>query len=578
MSVDKRKQFETIFEKFQKLLPLLASPVTGEADNARLKINALLAKAGLDWHDVLTLMSPQQESLLEMLMRLMEKETDALVRLARAGATFFCSNKKVAFADVRIGNHCLTMPLTSRDFSEWVAHEYYKETKKAAKLMSEKDAIRALSAFAKYEGERHDVYLRAAHIGGTLYLDIGDETGRAIEVTADGWQVLFTSPVKFQRTAGMAALPIPERGEDIKALRRFVNVSDSNFILYVATLTDALFPGRPHPVLNFIGDSGTGKTTMARIVRALTDPSDVPAGTLPREPRDLFADVNGSHVLFYDNISTIPPLISDTLCQITSGTGFRKRKLYTDLDQVLIGGYRTVVLTGLHNAVTAADLAERCVTMGLSHITARERRSETRLWREFNRECPEIFGALLDIVAHGLKHLAHAQVPDLPRLSDLALWGTAIEGATNGAFIRAFNVSQAIATDATVDVNPVAHAVSAFMEDRASAWDGTTTQLWRELQRHDQAEARPTETKDWPHEPIAFGIALSKATPILRKIGIEVTRDRNTSRLRTPMVHLRKIEPTTGQTDTAAAMSEMSETSERPRQEAGRAVIVPFSR
>src|SRR4029077_14051593 len=118
-----------------------------EADNARLRINELLKKAGLDWHDVVTLMSAQQDNVFDLLKRLLEKETDALVRLARAGATFFCSHKKIAFADIRIGNHCLTLPLKSRDFSEWLAHEYYKETKKAAKLTSEKDAIRALSAF-----------------------------------------------------------------------------------------------------------------------------------------------------------------------------------------------------------------------------------------------------------------------------------------------------------------------------------------------------------------------------------------------------------------------------------------------
>ena len=238
-------------------------------------------------------------------------------------ATFFCSNKKIAFADVRIGNHCLTLPLTSPDFSDWMNHEYFKEVEQAPKRSSEKDAIRNLTAFAKYKGERHEVYLRAAHIGEALYLDVGDETGRAVEVTADGWQVLSVSPVKFQRTHGMGALPIPERGGNIRQLRRFVNVSDADFILYVAAITDALFPGRSHPVLNLIGESGSGKTTAARIARTLTDPSDVLVGTLPREARDLFADVNGSHVLAYDNTSDIPQTISDCLCQITSGTGFR---------------------------------------------------------------------------------------------------------------------------------------------------------------------------------------------------------------------------------------------------------------
>jgi hypothetical protein len=541
---DKRKQFEAIFAKFEKILPHLGNENDGEALNALRALTDMLKKSGLDWHDIGMLLHGSEDSVFEMLMRLMEKEADALVRLARAGATFFCSTKKTAFADIRIGEHCLTLPLTSRDFSEWLSHRYFKETKKAPKLASERDAIRTLAAFAKYEGDpRCEVYLRSAQVGERLYLDVGDETGRAVEVTAAGWRVLPTSPVKFQRMPGMGALPIPEPDGDVEWLRRFTNLNDANFILYVAVLADALCPGRPHVMLNLIGESGSGKTTAARIGRALTDPSDVPAGTLPREARDLFADVNGSHVLSYDNTSSIPKPISDTLCQITSGTGFRKRKLYTDLDQVLVGGYRTVILTGVHNAVTEPDLAERCVTMNLSHIAPGQRCSEARLWKDFERAHPAIFGALLDVVAHGLKRLPHAHVPDLPRLADFALWGVEIEGAfaPAGSFLAAFAASQAAATDATVELNPVAAAVAAFMEGRA-VWDGTTTQLWRELQARDQAEAKPTETRDWPREPVAFGIALTKAIPTLRKIDIGVMRDRATSRRRTPMLHLRKLE------------------------------------
>jgi hypothetical protein len=63
-----------------------------------------------------------------------------------------------------------------------------------------------------------------------------------------------------------------------------------------ARLTDAL-SRRPHVLVNLIGESGSGKTTAARIARSLTDPSEVPTGTLPREARDLFADVDGSHLL-----------------------------------------------------------------------------------------------------------------------------------------------------------------------------------------------------------------------------------------------------------------------------------------
>ena len=314
-----------------------------------------------------------------------------------------------------------------------------------------------------------------------------------------------------------------------------------------------------------VGESGSGKTTAARIARSLTDPSDVPTGTLPREARDLFADVNSSHVLSYDNISSIPKAISDALCQVTSGTGFRKRRLYSDLDLVLVGGYRTVIITGVHNAVTEPDLAERNLTMNLSHVAARQRRSEARLWKDFEQARPAIFGALLDIVVHGLKQRPHTHVPDLPRLADFALWGAAIEGAfaPAGSFLAAFGASQTTATDAVIEVSPVAAAIAAFMEDRDN-WDGTTTQLWRELQMRDHAEARPTETKGWPKDPVAFGIVLAKTIPTLRKISVEVTKDRATDRNRTPMLHLRRTEQKEQpqQQRRSASAAERSEASE----------------
>ena len=279
-----------------------------------------------------------------------------------------------------------------------------------------------------------------------------------------------------------------------------------------------------------------------------------------------------------DCIAIIDAKLRITLITASSSSGQERhvRVRRTDLEQVLIGGYRTVILTGVHNAVTEPDLAERCVTMNLSHIAPGQRRLEMRLWKEFDRERPAIFGALLDIVAHGLKQLPQVKVPDLPRLADFALWGSAIENAfaTTGSFLAAFTTSQAVAPDATVEVSPVAAAIGGFMEDQNS-WDGTTTQLWRALQTRDQAEARPTETKGWPHDPISFGIALTKVIPTLRKIGIAVTRDRATSRRRTPMVHLRKIEPAEAQQG-ADATSEMPEASERSELPETDRKIVPF--
>ena len=162
MNKDKRKALEAILKKLEKLIPHLGNENDGEALNAVRSITALLKKNGLDWHDLVALMHGAEESLFEALRKLLEKEADALVRIARAGATLFISTKRVAFADVRIGEHVLTLPLRSADFSDWLLGQYFKETQRAPKLSAERDAIRTLASIAKYENpERCEVHLRS---------------------------------------------------------------------------------------------------------------------------------------------------------------------------------------------------------------------------------------------------------------------------------------------------------------------------------------------------------------------------------------------------------------------------------
>jgi hypothetical protein len=553
----KRAALKKIKKRLAKLFAHLGNANEGEVINGVSLIKRALVSIGLDFNDVAALLAEDpedQEQLADIFARLLEKDADALVRLGRTGATFFCSTKGIAFAEIRTGERVETLPLTSKAFGEWLVHRYYQERKKAPHLAAEHAAVRTLAAHARYEGgERREVYLRSALVGRTLLLDIGgDGDGRCVEVSPGGWRVLPAAPVKFQRMAGMGALPIPERGGDIKALRSFINLSDKEFILYVAMITDALFPGRPHVLLNLIGASGSGKTTTANIARALTDPAEVLASALPRDARDLFVDVNGALVLSYDNVGSIVKPISDAMCQITSGTGYRKRKLYTDLEQVFVEGSRSIIITSIHNPVTEPDLAERCLTMNL--VVPKVRRSATELRAEFERERAVIFGALLDVIACGLKRLPDTQVANLPRLADFAMWGTAIETAfvQPGAFLAAFTASQLTATEAVIEVSPVATAIAALMEDR-NTWDGTTAQLWRELKRTDRSEARPTETKDWPKDPTRFSAALSGVIETLRKIGVEVSRERAPDRKRTRTVHLRRLDPPSPQQAAGAA-------------------------
>ena len=63
-------------------------------------------------------------------------------------------------------------------------------------------------------------------------------------------------------------------------------------------------PG-PFPLLAIAGEQGSAKTVLSKILRALVDPNVAPVRALPREERELMIAANNSHVLAFDNLSSL---------------------------------------------------------------------------------------------------------------------------------------------------------------------------------------------------------------------------------------------------------------------------------
>jgi len=150
-------------------------------------------------------------------------------------------------------------------------------------------------------------------------------------VSANGWRIAADPPVRFRRSAGMQPLPLPVRGGSVESLAPFVNLADENdFVLVVAWLLGALRAGGPYPVLALAGEQGSAKTTLSKLLRALIDPSVAPVRALPRDERELFIAASNGHILAFDNLSGLPPWLSDSLCRLTSGGAFSTRRLFTE--------------------------------------------------------------------------------------------------------------------------------------------------------------------------------------------------------------------------------------------------------
>jgi phage/plasmid primase-like uncharacterized protein len=466
-----------------------------------------------------------------------KKQADLLVRLARS-ARLFHNSEGTAYADIDVDRHRETLPIKSEAFRNWLLRQFYQKTKSAPGTTAMTSALAVIAAKAQFEGEEREVFLRVAGHGDKIYLDLCDKEWRAVEIDGDGWRVVSNPPVRFQRRKGMLALPVPEAGGSIEALRDYINIKgedEDDFVLLVSWLLAALRPRGPYPIFSVTGEAGSAKSTLLKILRSLIDPNVSDLRTPPRTDHDFFIAATSAHVLAYDNLSFLYNWFSDALCRIATGGGFGTRKYYTDDEERLFNAMRPAMLGAIDDVVAKNDLAERAVQLLLTPITGEKRRSDDDLWQEFERDRPGILGALLDAVAHGLRCLPQTRdklkQQELPRMADYLVWATACGDGLlwdEGEFARAYADNRSRVNEAVVEGDSLTAAVRRLMEVDAGRWSGTMTELLRRLDGI-SGDSESRRNRQWPSSASALGKRMRSMASPLRRIGIEIDWDREGS-------------------------------------------------
>ena len=465
-------------------------------------------------------------------------QTGQLINIAEAGCTLFHEGDD-AFAEIEHDGHCETWPVRSRGFRQWLQLRHLDEHGVAPNGEALGTARETIEAKARFKGSEGKVYRRVGAAGADLYLDLCDPAWRAVEVDAKGWRVLPRPPVRFVRSRSARELPEPGSGHNgIDDLRPFLNLDEDNFTLAVAWLLAAFRDEGPYPVLVLTGEQGAAKSTCARMLRALVDPSEAPLRSVPRNEHDLFIATRNAHVLALDNLSGMPAWLSDALCRLSTGGGYAARELYSDDEEVVINAQRPLILNGIDEVVARGDLADRAIFLTLHAIPDADRKPEDELWERFEAARPRILGALLDALVEGLRGHPDVRLDELPRMADFAKWAVACEPAIfeGGAFMKAYTGNRADAVEAVIEASPVASAIGRLMQDR-ERWEGKPAELLAKLESAVGESA--TKGKEWPSNAQALSRRLNRATSALRPVGIEVERQKLPGGLRRILISRR---------------------------------------
>ena len=445
------------------------------------------------------------------------------------------------------GGAVRTYKVASAAFTDWLLGVYgerYAETIDGRQVpgtvnaSTRADAVRAIEAIAR-RGETREVFLRVGSGGDRIFIDMATPEPRAIEVGPDGWSIVVDPPVHLVHSATAKPLPEPapavSRRRVVRCLARFFGFrpTDDRFVLMLGFLMAPLMRRGPYPIMIFIGEQGSGKTSRGRMLKLSIDPTRGNVRGRPKSAEDLAISVWRTLIAVFDNLSKLDQEMSDWLCRLSEGGALPKRKLFTDSEEVLIEAARPIILTAIPDIAQSGDLVDRSVFVHCDPLA--EQLNEQELLDRFEAFRPDLLTYLLEATACALRRIGEMpKEHEGLRRGDWASWVEAAApalGIRPGRFLEAYRRNQDQSVRYALAVDPVAAAVLALIEVRA-AWSGEASSLHVELEAKAREQHSGRIPLGWPSLTHHLVSRLRRLAPMLRRVGVEVeqTRDPKTDR------------------------------------------------
>jgi hypothetical protein len=233
---------------------------------------------------------------------------------------------------------------------------------------------------------------------------------------------------------------------------------------------------------------------------------------------DLMIGAKNNWTLGFDNWSTMPRAVADTLCMISTEISSGTRKLYTDDEEHTFTVRRPIVFNGIPVDLTErADLASRTITLSIPPIE--RRRAKADLEREFKEIWPGVIGSLLDGLVGGLRNGKAVEVDDPARLMDFEQFGEAAcraMGFEEWEFVETYKANRHRSMMLAVEASAVGRAVVKLLKLRPEGFKGRMSTLYDNL----ETWKGNANWRDWPKDATRLSTELSRLRKPLASIGI----------------------------------------------------------
>lgn len=206
---------------------------------------------------------------------------------------------------------------------------------------------------------------------------------------------------------------------------------------------------------------------------------------------------------------------------MADGIGFAARTHHSMTEETIFQAARPIIINGITDPATRADLLDRAVCLHLPAIPREKRVEDAALFAEFERARPMILGGLLNGVCAAIRNLPSVNLPKLPRMADFAKWATATEGGLGldaGAFMAAYRRNRSAASDAALEASPVATALLAYVREHGEVKASLKTLLKTLTDQFGEGKV----PADFPKAGQKFAAELRRCAPHLREAGLTI--------------------------------------------------------
>ena len=251
--------------------------------------------------------------------------------------------------------------IDSTKVHRFLSSMFYTKWNKYVPAREMKEYLETLAFIVTPTGPDLEHFNRIATFEDKIVIDLHDGTGRAIEVTEEGWNVQLNNDILFLNYSHMEALPVPVEGNGLDEFFDFYQVEGRHQrALLGSWLVASLFANFHRAHLGIVGPSGFGKTSLAVGLKNLIDPIEG-SNLLQRNQYEMAQVINHQAIPMIDNLTAITPDISELFCVAHSRGRLTTRVKYTNDGDHHVKLYKGIILTSKKFDCMAADLTDRTV-------------------------------------------------------------------------------------------------------------------------------------------------------------------------------------------------------------------------